>query len=73
VTEQKRGVDDLLTAAGGTQDLLAAAMGCTQQTVSLWMKKGYMPPERAKEAEGMFGIPKHRLVNPALLELLARD
>lgn len=70
MTEQTRGVDDLLKAAGGTQDLLAAAMGRTQQTVSLWLKKGYMPPNRAREAEGMFGIPKRRLINPELLDLI---
>ena len=56
--------------AAGSQEKLARLLGCTQQNVGFWLKKGYPPIERVIEIEQATGVPRVRLVSPALQDLL---
>lgn len=64
------GIEDAITAAG-SQAKLGEALGVTQQTVSLWLKAGYVPNEHIVPIEAQFGIPRNRLINPRLADLVA--
>lgn len=66
----KRGIDEAVEAAG-SQEKLAQALGVTQQSVAKWVKRGYVPLDRAREVEGMYGVPRKALVNPRVVELLS--
>jgi DNA-binding transcriptional regulator YdaS (Cro superfamily) len=68
--ELKRGIDDAVDAAG-SQEKLAHALGVTQQSVAKWVKRGYVPLDRAREVEGLFGVPRKALVDPRVVELLS--
>jgi len=68
--DPKRGIDDAVEAAG-SQEKLAQTLGVTQQSVAKWVKRGYVPLDRAREIEGMFGVPRKALVDPKLVELLS--
>jgi predicted transcriptional regulator len=64
------GIEDAIEAAK-TQDLLAEALGVTQQAVSGWLKQGWTPLDRAIEIEAQFGIPRARLVSPRIRSAFA--
>lgn len=66
---QKSGLYEAILAAG-SQAKLADLMGCSQQNVAFWLKKGYCPIERVIEIEQATGVPRARLVSPLLLDLL---
>jgi len=53
-----------------TQAQVALDMGVTQQVVSHWLKVGYMPLIRARDAEALYGVPRRKLVDPKLLGML---
>lgn len=61
---------DLAIAAAGSQDLLAVAMGVTQQVISQWKKQGYVPTGRVLEMEQATGIPRAKLIKPSIAGLL---
>ena len=61
---------DLAVSAAGSQQELAVELGVTQQAVSQWARQGWVPLRRAGEIERKFDIPRHRLVNPALITML---
>lgn len=63
------GIQDAVKAAG-TQVKLAEALEVTQQSVSLWLSQGWVPLQRAKEIEERYGIPRIRLINPRIAEVL---
>jgi len=63
------GIEDAIKAAGN-QAKLGDALGVTQQTVSLWLKAGYVPNEHIVPIEARFGIPRGRLINPRLAALI---
>ena len=54
----------------GSQAKLAAILGCTQQNIAFWLKKGYCPPERIIEVEQATGVGREQLINPKLLDLI---
>ena len=56
--------------AAGSQALLASSLGVTQQAVSLWVRRGFVPVSRVVEIETQFGVDRAELVNPRTLELL---
>lgn len=56
--------------AAGTQEKLSDSLGVTQQAVSLWLKRGYVPLRRAQEIEALFGVPRARLINPRIADLV---
>lgn len=57
-------------ARAGNQERLAHRLGCTQQVISQWKARGFVPPRRALEIESVFGVPRAELVNPELRDLL---
>lgn len=64
------GIEEAIHAVG-SQALLADMLGCTQQNVSNMLRKGYVPTKWIRAVEQASGIPRERLINPALAELLA--
>lgn len=66
------GIADAVVAAG-TQATLAADIGVTQQVVSRWLRRGWVPLRRASQIEQRYNIPRGRLVNPRFMALLAPD
>lgn len=70
-TESKTtGIEDAV-AAVGSQDKLAAMLGCTQQAVSFWVRQGFVPNDRVHEVEQATGVPRLRLVDPKIVELIS--
>jgi DNA-binding transcriptional regulator YdaS (Cro superfamily) len=63
------GIADAIVAAG-TQADLAATLGVTQQVVSRWLRRGWVPLRRANQIEQRYKIPRGRLANPKLMALL---
>jgi DNA-binding transcriptional regulator YdaS (Cro superfamily) len=63
------GIADAIVAAGNQAEL-AAALGVTQQVVSRWLRRGWVPIRRANQIEERFKIPRGRLANPKLMALL---
>ncbi len=54
----------------GSQSKLAERLGVSQQVVSNWLKKGFVPVSRILEIEAQFGVPRARLANPRLTDLV---
>jgi DNA-binding transcriptional regulator YdaS (Cro superfamily) len=63
------GIDQAI-ARVGTQTALASRLGVTQQVVSLWARRGWVPVQRAAEIEHHTGVLRQSLIKPALRELL---
>lgn len=63
------GIQDAITAAGG-QVKLAEALGVSQQNVSLWLRQGYVSNGHIVAVETLFGIPRSRLINPRIANLV---
>lgn len=67
--ETKNGVL-LAVLAAGTQAKLAEGLGVTQQAVSIWLRRGWVPLRRAQEIEALLGVPRARLINPRIADLV---
>lgn len=63
------GIADAIIAAGN-QSQLASRLGVSQQVVSKWLCRGWVPLKRANEIEAKFSIPRGRLANPRILSLI---
>lgn len=63
------GIQNALKQAG-TQVKLAAALGVSQQIVSMWLKRGWVPLQRAKEIEILYGVPRSTLINPRIADVV---
>lgn len=63
------GIDDAIRAVG-SQEQLAAIIGCSQQHISHWKKQGYVSAGRVVEVEQASGVPRGRLINPRLVDLI---
>jgi DNA-binding transcriptional regulator YdaS (Cro superfamily) len=63
------GIADAILAAGN-QSELAEKLGVSQQVVSKWLCRGWVPLKRANEIEAKFNIPRGRLANPKILSLM---
>ena len=57
------GVELAIQQLNGKAYALATLCGVSQQAVSLWRKKGVIPPERVNRVSGLLGIPREKL-NP---------
>lgn len=57
------GVELAIQQLNGKAYALANLRGVSQQAVSLWRKKGVIPPERVNRVSGLLGIPREKL-NP---------
>jgi len=65
------GVEKLIAAAGG-QGPIAEAEGVTQQAVSYWVTRGWLPLSRARRLGERYGVPAVELVHPDVRDLVAR-
>jgi DNA-binding transcriptional regulator YdaS (Cro superfamily) len=64
VTGIKRAVEQ----AGGAAKL-GAVLGVSHQAVYVWIKRGWVPNDRAVQIEQLYAIPRADLVNPKLAAL----
>jgi DNA-binding transcriptional regulator YdaS (Cro superfamily) len=56
--------------AAGSQQKLAAHLGVSQQAISAWLERGWVPLRRAQEIETSLGIPRGTLINPRIADLV---
>lgn len=63
------GIDKVVELAG-TQRRLGERLGVTQQMISKWVKRGYVPPERVVEIEAQYGVSRRELLKPSLISLV---
>lgn len=63
------GIDEAIVLAK-SQKRLAEMLGVSQQVISKWKKKGYVPVGRVLEIEAQLGVPRERLVEPKLIGLV---
>lgn len=70
VSEVLTGIQAAIRQAGGQVDL-AKALGVSQQAVSLWLRRGYVPPRHIVQIETLYGVPRARLIDPKIANLLA--
>jgi DNA-binding transcriptional regulator YdaS (Cro superfamily) len=68
----KSGIE-LAIEAAGSQEALAAAVGCTQQNVSWWKRQGFVPVEHLVVVEQSTGVSRALLINPRISELLSNN
>lgn len=68
-SEDTNGITQAIDAAGG-QSQLAKVIGCTQQNVSAWKQRGFVPVEHLVAVEAATGVPRTRLIKPQIMELL---
>lgn len=57
----------------GSQERLAEKLGVTQQAVSAWLRRGYVPELRAVEIEQVYAIPRGDLISPRLREIVGLE
>lgn len=67
--KEPTGISKAVTQAGG-QVQLASVLGVSQQVVSCWERRGWVPVRRALEIEAQLGIHRHLLINPRLSDLI---
>lgn len=48
---------------------LADKLGVSKTTVQNWVKQGYVPLEYVKKIEKSYGVERHRLCDPLILEV----
>lgn len=60
-------------AAAGSQAALAQRLGVSQQAVSKWLRRAWAPTQRAVEIEHLYGVPRQKLMNPRLVDLVDPD
>lgn len=53
-----------------TQERLAGLLGVSQQAVSIWLRRGWVPLRRSQEIEALTGVPRARLINPRIADML---
>lgn len=60
-------------AQAKTQAALAIALGVSQQVVGQWLRRGWVPADRAQQIETLYGIDRMRLIKPRLRDLIEAD
>ena len=68
-SQRRTGIEDAVRAAG-SQGRLARALGVSQQAVSSWLRRGFVPARRVVEIESQFGVPRSDLLSPRLRDLV---
>jgi DNA-binding transcriptional regulator YdaS (Cro superfamily) len=66
------GIQRAIGIAGGANQL-AEKLGVSHQAVYVWLRKGWVPAQRALEIEKLFDIPRVELFKPALAALFASN
>lgn len=59
-----------LVQRAGSQVALAEQLGVTQQAISKWIRRGYVPVRRVLECEAQYGVPRAKLLDPRLRDLV---
>lgn len=68
---KSRAALEALIVVATSQEKLGEKLGVSQAAVSKWLKRGYLPLNRAIEVEGLFGVPRHNTMNPRVVQALA--
>jgi hypothetical protein len=66
------GIKKAVDLAGGANQL-AHKLDVTHQAVYVWLRKGWVPAQRALEIEKLFDIPRAELFKPELSALFASN
>jgi DNA-binding transcriptional regulator YdaS (Cro superfamily) len=66
------GIRQAIDLAGGANPL-AHKLGVSHQAVYVWLRKGWVPAQRAVEIEKLFDIPRVHLFKPELSALLTSN
>lgn len=66
---QESGISRAVRLAG-SQEKLAEKLGVTQQAVSVWLRRAWVPLRRAQEIEALLGVPRASLINPRIADLV---
>lgn len=69
MNEESTGIAEAVKMAG-SQQKLAEALGTTQQHISKWVTRGFVPTTRVVEIEALYGIARQRLIDPRLVALV---
>ncbi len=62
-------IEKLLRVSGGAPSI-AKALKVSHQFAYVCINRGWFPAPRAKKLEALYGVPRKKLMNPELLELL---
>lgn len=65
---EPNGIHDAVARAG-TQAILAARLGVSQQAVSNWLRQGWAPTRRARQIEHLYGVRALTMVHPRFAAL----
>lgn len=66
------GIEKAVDMAGGQGPLGASLVPpVTQQAISKWLQRGWLPADRAVEIEKRYGIPARELLSPTLAKALS--
>jgi len=66
------GIKKAVNLAGGANQL-ALKLDVTHQAIYVWLRKGWVPSQRALQIEHMFDIPRAELFKPELAALLTSN
>jgi len=70
MSTEMSGIEQAIRAVG-SQAKLAEVLGCSQQNISSWLRRGYVPPRQALAIEQATGVSRAVLVDPKLAALLS--
>lgn len=60
----------LAVEAAGSISALSRKLNVSHQVANRWIKRGYVPLQRARQISTIYGLPMRELVAPALRELI---
>jgi len=69
MTAKETPIQKLVRVSGGSNNL-TTKLKVSRQFVNLCLQRGWFPPKRAAKLEELYGIPRKKLMNPELLQLL---
>lgn len=69
MTAKETPVQKLLRVSGGSAEI-TRKLKISRQFVNLCIQRGWFPPKRAAKLEELYGIPRKKLMNSELLDLL---
>lgn len=70
---QSRAVLHDAAVAAGSQSALASALNVSQAAISKWIKRGWVPLDRAVEIEELFGFPRRSMIDPKIVDTLGAE
>lgn len=63
------GIKSAVERAGGAAKL-GEILGVSHQVVYVWLKRGWVPNDRAIQLENIYSIPRADLLNPQIAALI---